>query len=79
MVCSIPFCLSSSLLFNRHTVTTEVSLDQIPYEMNSIQVTLVGTYLARYGTKFNHFTRAILSLPDINRLVFPPDGDGCVA
>jgi len=52
----------------------EVSIEQISSEMNTIQVTLVGTYLARYGTKFNHFTRAILSLPDINRLVFPLEG-----
>lgn len=52
----------------------EIPMDQIPSEMNTIQVTLVGTYLARYGTKFNHFTRAILSLPDINRFVFPLEG-----
>ncbi|SFT27370.1 ATP-binding protein [Paenibacillus sp. BC26] len=54
--------------------SAEIVADQIPSEMNTIQVTLVGTYLARYGTKFNHFTRAILSLPDINRLVFPLEG-----
>jgi DNA helicase HerA-like ATPase len=52
----------------------DVPLDQIPNEMNTIQVTLVGTYLAKHGTKLNHFTRAILSLPDINRLVFPLEG-----
>lgn len=54
--------------------TDEIPIEQIPNELNRIQVTLVGTYLARHGTKFNHFTRAILSLPDINRLVFPLEG-----
>lgn len=52
----------------------ELSYDQVPDEMNTIQVTLIGTYLARHGTKYNHFTRAVLSLPDINRLVFPLEG-----
>lgn len=49
--------------------------DQFPDEMNTIQVTLVGTYLARHGSKHNHFTRAILSLPDINRFVYPLEGN----
>jgi uncharacterized protein len=41
-----------------------------PYENNSVKVTLVGTFLEKYGLKENYFTRAILSLPDINREVF---------
>lgn len=40
-------------------------------EQNAVQVTLVGTYRARQGDLNNYFTRAVLSLPDINRLVFP--------
>lgn len=55
-------------------LSEEITYDQIPDEMNTIQVTLIGTYLARHGTKYNHFTRAVLSLPDINRLVFPLEG-----
>lgn len=53
----------------------EQSGDHVINEENSAQVTLLGTYLAKYGEKDNYFTRAVLSLPDINRLVFPLDGD----
>ncbi|MEH7274837.1 ATP-binding protein [Neobacillus vireti] len=49
--------------------------DQILNEENAAQVTLLGTYLAKYGLKDNYFTRAVLSLPDINRLVFSLDGE----
>ncbi|MGD6854485.1 ATP-binding protein [Bacillus infantis] len=49
--------------------------DEVINEENAAQVTLLGTYLAKYGQKDNYFTRAILSLPDINRLVFPLDGE----
>jgi uncharacterized protein len=47
---------------------------QVLNEENASQVTLLGTYLAKYGQKDNYFTRAVLSLPDINRLVFPLEG-----
>lgn len=48
--------------------------NEISNEENSAQITLLGTYIAKYGEKNNHFTRAILSLPDINRLIFPLEG-----
>jgi len=43
-------------------------------ENNGVQVTLVGTYRAKHGEVDNYFTRAVLSLPDINRTVFPVEG-----
>ncbi|OPG16960.1 ATP-binding protein [Ferroacidibacillus organovorans] len=50
-----------------------------PPEQNTIQVTLIGTYLAKYGEKDDHFTRAVVSLPDINRFVFPIEGNSLEA
>jgi DNA helicase HerA-like ATPase len=44
---------------------------EIPTEDNSVQIALVGTYRAKHGLKKNYFTRAVLSLPDINRNVYP--------
>lgn len=49
-------------------------LDRMPSENNTIQITLVGTYLAKYGSTHDYFTRAVLSLPDINRFVYPLEG-----
>lgn len=43
----------------------------IPTEENGISVNLVGTYRERDGDRRDTFTRAIFSLPEINRLVFP--------
>ena len=43
-------------------------------ENNGVQVALVGTYRVKQGKIDNYFTRAILSLPDINRPVFPVEG-----
>ena len=40
-------------------------------ENNGVQVTLVGTYRVKQGAIDNYFTRAVLSLPDINRPVYP--------
>lgn len=40
-------------------------------EENSIQAVLVGTFYNRHGADPNYFTRAVASLPDINREVFP--------
>jgi uncharacterized protein len=44
--------------------------EEISYENNSVKITLVGTLLEKYGLKQNYFTRAIVSLPDINRVVY---------
>ncbi len=49
-------------------------IDTVVMENNSTQVTLVGTYQAKRGDINNYFTRALLSLPDINRHVFPIEG-----
>ena len=46
------------------------SLD-IPQEENGISISLVGTYRARDGKRKNAFTRAVFSLPEINRPVYP--------
>lgn len=46
------------------------SLD-VPQEENGISISLVGTYRARDGKRKNTFTRAVFSLPEINRPVFP--------
>lgn len=46
----------------------------LPIEENSVQITLVGTYRAKHQGKDHYFTRAVLSLPDINRRVFPMEG-----
>lgn len=46
-------------------------LNAIPQEENGIAVSLVGTYRARDGLKENTFTRAVFSLPEINRPVYP--------
>ena len=47
------------------------SPEDAPLEQNAVQVTLVGTFRAIHGDQANYFTRAILSLPDINRSVYP--------
>jgi uncharacterized protein len=44
--------------------------DEVQFENNSVKITLVGTLLEKYGLKKDYFTRAIISLPDINREVF---------
>lgn len=51
--------------------TTIPEVAEIQSEQNAVQVTLVGTYRAKHGSIENYFTRAVLSLPDINRAVFP--------
>jgi uncharacterized protein len=43
----------------------------LPDEENGVAVSLVGTYRERDGEKKNTFTRAVFSLPEINRPVFP--------
>ncbi|GJD75764.1 ATP-binding protein [Methylobacterium goesingense] len=43
----------------------------IPTEENGICITLVGTYRERHGSQKDFFTRAVFSLPEINRPVFP--------
>ena len=55
---------------------TEAAEETAPVivENNGVQVTLVGTYRVKQGTIDNYFTRAVLSLPDINRPVFPIEG-----
>ena len=46
-------------------------LSGLPQEENGVSISLVGTYRARDGQRKNTFTRAVFSLPEINRLVFP--------
>lgn len=46
-------------------------LNAIPQEENGVAVSLVGTYRARDGLSENTFTRAVFSLPEINRPVYP--------
>lgn len=46
-------------------------LNAIPQEENGVAVSLVGTYRARDGLNENTFTRAVFSLPEINRPVYP--------
>lgn len=46
----------------------EVVLQQ---EENGVAISLVGTYRGRDGKQKNTFTRAVFSLPEINRPVFP--------
>lgn len=43
----------------------------IPQEESGISISLVGTYRARDGSRKNTFTRAVFSLPEINRPVYP--------
>lgn len=43
----------------------------IQQEENGVSISLVGTYRARDGQQHDTFTRAIFSLPEINRPVFP--------
>lgn len=45
-------------------------LSGLPQEENGVSISLVGTYRARDGQRKNTFTRAVFSLPEINRLVF---------
>lgn len=51
--------------------TAPADLNAIPQEENGIAVSLVGTYRARDGLKENTFTRAVFSLPEINRPAYP--------
>ncbi|MCP9627153.1 ATP-binding protein [Rhodopseudomonas palustris] len=44
---------------------------EIPIEENGVCINLVGTYRERDGEQRNTFTRALFSLPEINRAVFP--------
>lgn len=46
-------------------------LNTIPQEENGVAVSLVGTYRARDGLNENTFSRAVFSLPEINRPVYP--------
>lgn len=46
-------------------------LHAIPTEENGVAVSLVGTYRERDGEKKNTFSRAVFSLPEINRPVYP--------
>ena len=46
-------------------------LTGIQQEENGVAVSLVGTYRARDGERHNTFSRAVFSLPEINRSVFP--------
>jgi len=43
----------------------------LPEEENGVAISLVGTYRERDGEKRDTFTRAVFSLPEINRPVFP--------
>jgi hypothetical protein len=43
----------------------------IQQEENGVAISLVGTYRARDGQRRNTFSRAVFTLPEINRLVFP--------
>lgn len=43
----------------------------IPVEENGVCINLVGTYRERDGERRDTFTRALFSLPEINRPVFP--------
>lgn len=43
----------------------------LPEEENGVAISLVGTYRERDGSARDTFTRAIFSLPEINRPVFP--------
>lgn len=47
------------------------NLGSIPLEENGISLSLVGTYRERDGENKNIFSRAIFSLPEINRPVYP--------
>lgn len=46
-------------------------LAAIQQEENGVAVSLVGTYRARDGERHNTFSRAVFSLPEINRPVYP--------
>ena len=54
-------------------VEVEMPEDQavIQQEENGVAISLVGTYRARDGQKRDTFSRAVFSLPEINRPVFP--------
>ncbi len=43
----------------------------VQQEENGVAISLVGTYRARDGQRHNTFSRAVFSLPEINRPVFP--------
>ena len=43
----------------------------IQQEENGVAISLVGTYRARDGQRYNTFSRAVFALPEINRLVYP--------
>ncbi len=46
---------------------------EVPVEENGITITLVGTYRERDGQRRDIFSRAVFSLPEINRPVYPLD------
>lgn len=46
---------------------------ELPIEENGVSISLVGTYRERDGERRDVFSRAIFSLPEINRPVFPLD------
>lgn len=43
----------------------------IQQEENGVAISLVGTYRARDGQRYNTFSRAVFALPEINRPVYP--------
>lgn len=45
--------------------------DFLQQEENGVAISMVGTYRARDGQRRDIFTRAVFSLPEINRPVFP--------
>lgn len=64
----------------RHPVEVETLTDDniadsvesdYPIEENGVQVSLVGTYRAREGKKYDVFSRAVAVLPEINQHVYP--------
>ena len=64
----------------RHPVEVETLVDgdvadsgepDYPIEENGVQVSLVGTYRAREGKKYDLFSRAVAVLPEINQHVYP--------
>ena len=52
-------------------VEPPTDLAAMPQEENGLSISLVGTYRSRDGQRRDTFTRAIFTLPEINRPVFP--------
>ncbi|WP_338661305.1 ATP-binding protein [Pararoseomonas sp. SCSIO 73927] len=65
----------------RHAIEVEriegisdgASAPEVPAEENGVTISLVGTYRERDGKRRNVFSRAVFSLPEINRPVYPLD------